>query len=54
MGKTWHFISWYSKKPKLTLLLQQGHKKKTQNKILSRKSKENKTRKSENSYGVQS
>jgi hypothetical protein len=46
MGKTWHFIFVTVDTLKQTFLLQQGNKKKTQIKLLSSKSNENKTKKS--------
>jgi hypothetical protein len=46
MGKTWHFIFATVDTLKQTFLLQQGHKNKTQIKLLSSKSNENKTEKS--------
>jgi hypothetical protein len=45
MAKTWHFIFYTVDTLKQTLLLQQGHKNKTQIKLLSSKSNENKTEK---------
>jgi hypothetical protein len=42
MGKTWHFFATVDTLKK-TFLLQQGQKKKTQIKLLSHKSNENKT-----------
>jgi hypothetical protein len=45
MGKTWHFIFDTVDTLKQTLLLQQGLKNKTQIKLLSSKSNENKTEK---------
>jgi hypothetical protein len=46
VGKTWHFIFAKVDTLKQNLLIQQGHKKKTQIKLLSSKSNENKTEKS--------
>jgi hypothetical protein len=46
MGKAWHFIYAIVETLKKTLLLHQGHKKKTQRKLLSHKSNKNKTEKS--------
>jgi hypothetical protein len=48
LDKTWHFIFATVYTLKQTLLLQQGHKKNTQVKLLSQKSNENKTEKSKN------
>jgi hypothetical protein len=45
MGKTWHFIFAIVDRLKQTFLLKKGQKKKTQIKLLSSKSNENKTRK---------
>jgi hypothetical protein len=45
MGKTWHFIFAKVDLLKQTFLIQQGHKNKTQIKLLSIKSNENKTEK---------
>jgi hypothetical protein len=45
MGKFWHFIFATVDTLKQTFLLQQGHKIKTQRKLLSFKSNENKTKK---------
>jgi hypothetical protein len=46
MGKTWHFIFATVDTLKQNFLLQQGLKQKTQIKLLSFKSNENKTKKS--------
>jgi hypothetical protein len=46
MGKNWHVVFTTVDTLKQTLFLQQGHKKKTQIKLLSSKSKKNKTEKS--------
>jgi hypothetical protein len=46
MGKIWHFIFGTVDTLKQTFLLQKGHKKKTQIKLLSSKINENKTEKS--------
>jgi hypothetical protein len=46
MGKTWHIIFATVCTLKQTFLLQQGHKNKTQIKLLSSESNENKTEKS--------
>jgi hypothetical protein len=46
MGKTWHFIFATVDTLNQNLLLYQGHKKKTQIKLLSSKSNQNKTEKS--------
>jgi hypothetical protein len=46
MDKTWHFIFATVETLKKTFLIQQGHKNKTQIKLLSFKSNENKTEKS--------
>jgi hypothetical protein len=46
MGKTWHFIFATVDTLKKTFLLQKGHKNKTQIKLLSSMSNENKTKKS--------
>jgi hypothetical protein len=45
MGKTWHYIFATVYTLKQTFLLQQGHKKKTQKKLLSSNSSKNKTKK---------
>jgi hypothetical protein len=45
MGKTWHFIFNTVDTLKQTFLLQQGHKKETQKKLLSFKSNKNNTKK---------
>jgi hypothetical protein len=45
MGKTWYFIWSTVNTLKQTLVLQQGHKKNTQKKLVSFKSNENKTEK---------
>jgi hypothetical protein len=46
MGKTWKFIFATVDTLKQTFFLQQGHNKKTQRKLLSYKSNENKIKKS--------
>jgi hypothetical protein len=46
MGKIWHFIFSTVDTLKQNLLIQQGNKNITQNKLLSFKSNENKTKKS--------
>jgi hypothetical protein len=46
MGKTWHFIFATVDTLKQTFFINQGHKNKTQIKLLSSKSNENKTGKS--------
>jgi hypothetical protein len=45
MSKTWYFILSTVNTLKQTLVLQQGHKKNTQKKLVSFKSDENKTKK---------
>jgi hypothetical protein len=45
MGKTWHFIFATVDTLKQNFLLLQGHKKKTQRKLLSHNNNENKTKK---------